>query len=108
MPSHRLHLHIFPTMAGSIRQLYIQDGHVRAVFSDGRWLAFMQHELGIDGPALTQRTNEAAVQVVVERMQTWKARQTSPASLFEVDLDGTRLVATPAALAYYETILSRT
>ncbi len=108
VPAARLHHHIYPVMARSVRQLYVQDGHVRAVLSDGSWLVFMQTELGLDGPALAERSNDGAVQIVVERMLTWKARQTSQASLFEVDLNGTRLVATPAALAYYDVILSRT
>lgn len=104
----RLGRYLFPGLAGSVRQLLVQDHHVRLVLSDGSWLVFMQDELGIDRAALTLRSNEQAVRFVVDRALTWKARHQGQASLHEVDLQGTRVVATPAALAHYDLILSRT
>ncbi|MEZ4698954.1 MAG: hypothetical protein R2834_01390 [Rhodothermales bacterium] len=105
--SSRLGRYLAPDLSGTIRQLYVQDGHVRAVLTDGSWLVFMQQELGIDAQTLALRSNDGAVQFIAEQIKTWKARQDSQASLYEVDLNGTRIVATPAALAHYDAILSR-
>ncbi len=107
IPSARLSSVLFPGLRHLIRQLYVQDGHVRLVLADGSWLAFTQEELGLSRRTLAHLSNDAAVRHVVDLVLKWKARQRGRASLYDVTIKTLRLRLSPAALPIYEAILSR-
>ena len=107
IPASRLSRVLFPGLRHTIRQLYVQDGHVRLVLADGSWLAFSLEELGLSRRALAVQSNDAAVRHVVDLVLKWKARQRGRASLYEVTIKTLRLRLSPAVLPHYEAILSR-